>query len=58
MTEKEKIAHVTQQLGKLDREGKAYIKTLSAALVSLPALDDTAQSKTSMRCGEYKGDLR
>jgi hypothetical protein len=36
MTEQEKIAYISQELKKLDREGEAYIKALTAALVSLP----------------------
>jgi hypothetical protein len=57
MTETEKIAHVSSQLEKLDREGEAYIRALTASLVRLPTPnipDDTAQElKTgagSKRC--------
>jgi hypothetical protein len=48
MTETEKIAHVSRQLEKLDREGKAYIKALTASLTNLPKANipnDAAQTK-------------
>jgi hypothetical protein len=52
MTKNEKIVHVSRQLERLDREGKAYIKALTASLAGLPAPNipnDTARNKTSRK---------
>jgi hypothetical protein len=52
MTGNEKIAHISRQLEKLDREGKAYIKALTASLAGLPTPNipnDPAQIKIHTR---------